>query len=459
MNMIPTLKIPAPLDPDFCPAAIFNRQYLKAANASGKTALLVIGVERENGLSSRYETVIRSEPDADTLRYVERLVKALLWSRGGWKIWLGGPESVGRHIQKIYCSTGEREFDTNLMSRVYERPFEVVITDAQSVPAAKETTASLGGHLDGCRIGFDLGASDYKIAAVKDGEVVYTDEFPWNPKDEPDPQYHYEHLTSGLKKAAAYLPRVDAIGGSSAGVIVENKFMVASILRAVPETNFDAAKNLFLRIRDEWKVPLEVANDGDVTALAGAMSLKQNGILGVALGSSEAAGYLNPHGGMTGWLTEFAFVPVDYNPAGGLDEWSGDRGGGVMYFSQQAVNKLLPAAGIELPPDTTLPERLKEVQALMAKGDPRAAKIYETIGVYLGYTIPYYADFYEFNHMLVLGRVTTGQGGDIVIQKAREVLKAEFPEQAEQIQLHVPDEKSRRIGQAVAAASLPEIRR
>jgi predicted NBD/HSP70 family sugar kinase len=320
-----------------------------------------------------------------------------------------------------------------------------------------EMHATLGGHLDGCRIGFDLGASDYKVAAVKDGEVVYSDEFPWNPKDQADPRYHYEHLNSGLKKAAAHLPRVDAIGGSSAGVIVDNKFMVASLLRAVPPERFDEAKNLFIRIRDEWRVPLEVANDGDVTALAGAMSLKTNALLGVAMGSSEAAGYLNPKGGMTGWLSELAFAPVDYNSKAAADEWSGDRGVGALYFSQQAVNKLLPAAGIELPKEMGLPERLKEVQKLMVAGDSRAAKIYETVGVYLGYAIPHYADFYDFQHMLILGRVTTGKGGDIVIAKAREVLAKEFPELARKFELHVPDEKSRRIGQAVAAASLPII--
>jgi predicted NBD/HSP70 family sugar kinase len=181
-------------------------------------------------------------------------------------------------------------------------------------------------------------------------------------------------------------------------------------------------------------------------------------MLGVAMGSSEAAGYLNPAGGMTGWLSELAFAPVDYNPQAACDEWSGDYGVGVMYFSQQAVGKLLPAAGIELPKEMGLPERLKEVQALMAKGDPRAAKIYETIGVYLGYAIPHYADFYAFNHMLILGRVTTGQGGDIVLARAREVLAQEFPELAARVQLHVPDEKSRRVGQAVAAASLPALR-
>ena len=448
-----------PLDPGFRPAVLFNHRYVAAAKASGKSVPLVIGLERENGLFSRFETVVKSAVDADTLRYAERLVKFLLWARGGWRIYVSGPKEIGRQIALNYSQTGERSFDVQLMSRVYERPFEVITTRPELVPPEKETTAASGGHLEGCRIGFDLGASDYKVAAVKDGEVVFSDEFPWNPRDQADPNYHYEHLNGGLKKAAAHLPRVDAIGGSSAGVIVDNKIMVASLFRAVPTEKFDAAKNIFLRLRDEWKVPLEVANDGDVTALAGAMSLKTNGMLGIAMGSSEAAGFINAKGGMTGWLTELAFAPVDYNPKAAADEWSGDRGVGALYFSQQAVNKLLPAAKIELPKEMGLPERLKEVQNLMAKGDARAAKIYETIGVYFGYTIPHYADFYDFEHLLILGRLTTGKGGDIILAKARELLKAEFPELADKIQLHVPDEKSRRVGQAVAAASLPAIKK
>ena len=453
------LKMPAPLDPGFQPAVIFNRNYLIKIQKAAKEVPLVIGLERDGGMLERYETIVAPEGDAETLCYVEGIVKFLLWAYGGWKIHFGGPKILGDHIRKLYSKNGARAFDVDLMSRVYERPFEVVLTGADSVPPEKQMDAVLGGHLDGCRIGFDLGASDYKVAAVKDGEVVYSDEFPWNPKDEADPGYHYKHLSDGLKKAAAHLSRVDAIGGSSAGVIVNNKIMVASLLRAVPAARFDEAKNIFLRIRDEWRVPVEVANDGDVTALAGAMSLKENGLLGVALGSSQAAGYLTPRGGMTGWLSELAFAPVDYNPNAAVDEWSGDRGVGVMYFSQQAVNKLLPAAGISLPREMGLPEKLKEVQALMSKGDERAKKIYETIGVYLGYTIPHYADFYAFKHLLLLGRVTTGNGGDILVAKAREVLAAEFPEVAGGFQLHVPDEKSRRVGQAVAAASLPEIKK
>lgn len=450
-------KITAPLDPEFQPAVLASHEYEKTVKASGKGVPLVLGLERECGLVSRFETVINPRADAKTVRHVERIVKFLLWARGGWKLHIGGPKSIAEKISKAYCKGGERAFDADLMSRVYERPFEVSVTTPEAVPAEKEISATLGGHLDGCRIGFDLGASDFKVAAVKDGDPVYSDEFPWNPKDNPDPEYHYAKLTEGLKKAAAKLPRVDAIGGSSAGVIVDNKIMVASLFRSVPLDQFDKAKNIFLRIREDWKIPLEVANDGDVTALAGAMSLKAGGMLGVAMGSSEAAGFINRKGGMTGWLSELAFAPVDYNPKAAADEWSGDKGVGALYFSQQAVGKLLPAAGITLPEAMGLPERLKEVQALMAKNDPRAAKIYETIGVYLGYTIPHYADYYAFDNILILGRVTTGKGGDIVLSKAREVLTTEFPNLA--VKIHVPDEKCRRVGQAVAAASLPPLKK
>src|ERR1019366_6161815 len=125
--------------------------------------------------------------------------------------------------------------------------------------------------------------------------------------------------------------------------------MAASLTRSVPADKFEQARNLFLRLREQWRVPLEVLNDGDVTALAGALSLNVNGVLGVAMGSSEAAGYLDRQGRVTGWLSELAFAPVDYCPAAQADEWSGDRGVGALYFSQQAVNKLLPAARIALP--------------------------------------------------------------------------------------------------------------
>jgi len=451
--------IPAALDPGFLPAVLFNRHYLQSAQASGKSVPLVLGLERECGLVSRFETMVRPTADAETQLYVERIVKFLLWSRGGWKLHVGGPKAIGEMIRKTYSPRGARKFDCEMMAIAYGKKFEVILTDADKVPATKDMQVAAGGHLKGCRIGFDLGASDYKVSAVINGEAVFTEETPWDPKNQANPEYHYHHLSAALHRAAARMPRVDAIGGSSAGIIVDNEIRVASLLRSIPKKLFPQASAVFKRIQKEWNVSLVVMNDGDVTALAGALSLGKTGMLGVAMGSSEAAGFMDQKGRILGWLNELAFAPVDYNPKAPADEWSGDGGVGALYFSQQAVNKLLPAAKIKLPKNMDLPERLKEVQDLMAKGDERAAKIYETIGVYLGYTIPHYADFYDYAHMLILGRVTTGKGGDIVLSKAREVLAKEFPEVAAAIAMHVPDEKTRRVGQAVAAASLPKLQK
>lgn len=449
--------IAAPLDPGFQPAVSFNRGYVQAVKASGTGVPLVLGIERENGLLSRHETIVCSGPDAVTLRYVERLVKFLLWSRGGWKLHFGGPKAIGEFIRKTYSVRGARRFDCQMMEQAYGRKFQVVITTAAKVPAGKETQVAAGGYLKGCRIGFDLGASDYKVSAVMDGKVVFTEEAPWHPVVQSNPAYHYHHLSAALHRAAAHLPRVDAIGGSSAGIVVDNEIRVASLLRAIPKKLFPQAAGMFKRIQREWNVPLVVMNDGDVTALAGALSLRQKGMLGLAMGSSQAVGFMDLQGKISGWLNELAFAPVDYNPAAAADEWSGDRGVGALYFSQQAVNKLLPAAKIPLPQKMGLPEKLKEVQNLMAAGDARAAKIYETIGVYFGYAIAHYADFYDFRHLLIMGRVTTGAGGEVMLARAHEVLRAEFPDLSDRIELHVPDEKSRRVGQAVAAASLPKL--
>lgn len=450
---------PAPLDPKFEPAIVFKEQYLAAAAKSGLSVPLVIGLERENQLVSRYETRVLPGADPITLQYAERLVKFLLWSRGGWKLYVGGPRKIGEFLRRVYSGRGARSFDVHMMSAAYAKKFQVVVTSADEVPAAKESQVAAGGHLRGCRIGFDLGASDYKVSAVIDGDAVFTEETPWDPKTQANPDYHYHHIVSGLHRAAAHLPRVDAIGGSSAGVIVDNEIRVASLLRAIPKKDFPRAAGIFKRIQREWNVPVVVMNDGDVTALAGALSLGSRGMLGIAMGSSQAAGFMDRQGRIPGWLNELAFVPVDFQPGAAVDEWSKDRGTGVMYFSQQAVNKLLPAAGISLPKNMGLPERLKEVQNLMAKGDLRAARIYETIGVYLGCALAHYAEFYDFRQALILGRVTTGPGGDILIARARAVLKAGFPQVAGRIELRVPDERSRRVGQAVAAASLPELRK
>jgi predicted NBD/HSP70 family sugar kinase len=232
---------------------------------------------------------------------------------------------------------------------------------------------------------------------------------------------------------------------------------VASLFRGVPDELFTKrVKGLFLELKKAWNhVPFELVNDGEVTALAGAMSLKSNGVLGIAMGSSQAAGYVTPDGKITSWLNELAFAPIDYNPGAPVDEWSGDYGCGVQYFSQQGVGRLIPKAGLEMRRELPLPEKLVEVQKAMAAGDERAARIYETVGVCFGYAVAHYAQFYDFKHLLILGRVTTGEGGAVIIREAQRVLREEFPEL--KIAFQMPDEKEKRHGQAIAAASLPVI--
>lgn len=456
MHTIRQSVLTAPLDPDFQPTANFNHIYRATLRQKGNDVPFVLATEQPDGSVSHYETIINHDVSPETLRYAERLAKFLLWARGAWRLHVIAPDGVIAHLRQIYASDGARAFDCAIMSRIFNRPFEIISATRATLPPVQALANPCGGHLDGCRLGFDLGASDFKVAAVKDGAVVYSAEFPWQPKDQADPDYHFEHLMTGLRQAATYLPRVDAIGGSTAGVVFDNQIRVASIFRSVPEDRFADASRIFLRVRDAWQVPLMVLNDGDVSALAGALSLNTQGVLGLAMGSSLAGGYVDPHGRMRGWLTELAFVPADENPHAPSDEWSGDQGVGALYFSQQAVNKLLPASGIVCPSGMPLPERLRHVQNLMACGDKRAAPIYETIGVYLGATLPLYAEFYDFQHVLVLGRVLTGAGGDILIQRARQVLEQISPALAKRISVSAPDEQSRRVGQAVAAASLPK---
>ena len=425
---------------------------------------LIIAVERNKGYIARFEMEIFRDGtghEEETYGVCERIIKTLLWAYGGYRVFVCGSRALYERIAKDYSIGGAREFDVNFMSRVYESPFEVIcVENIADAPKEFLGCAPVGRHLDGCRIGFDAGGSDRKVSAVVNGETVYSEEVVWHPKLKTNPEYHYEGILSAMKTAASHMPRVDAIGVSSAGVYIDNKIMVASLFIKVSDEDFEKkVKTMYLDVaREIGNVPVEVANDGDVTALAGAMSLEDNGVLGVAMGTSEAAGYVDESGNITGWLNELAFAPVDFCSEAMVDEWSGDYGCGVKYFSQDAVIKLAPAAGIELDDSLSPAEKLKVVQGLMEQGDIRARQIYETIGVYFGYAIAYYSMFYEIKHVLIMGRVTSGEGGTIILDKANEVLKTEFPEIAEKTELHIPDEKARRVGQSVAAASLPEIK-
>ena len=456
------LKIAAKLDKGFEPMSVVCREMREGAAVDGQD--IVVAVERNKGYTKTYKTRIYKDNtghDEINCKFIDRIAKTLLWVAGGYKLTIAGSAVVGEYIKKAFSYGGSRDFDVRFMERVYEEPFEVILTSLENAPEDKSSASPVGRHLGGCRIGFDAGGSDRKVSAVIDGETVYSEEVVWFPKINSDPNYHYEGILNAMKTAASHMPRVDAIGVSSAGVYIDNKIMVASLFLKVSDEDFEKkVKNMYIDVAREIgeNIPIEVANDGDVTALAGAMSLNDNGILGVAMGTSEAAGYVDMDGNITGWLNELAFAPVDYNEGAMVDEWSGDYGCGVKYFSQDGVIKLAPFAGIELDENLSPAEKLKVVQGLMKDGDERAAAIYDTIGAYFGYAIAYYCEFYDIKQVLIMGRVTSGEGGVILLERAKEVLNTEFPELAKKVTLNIPDEKARRVGQSVAAASLPMIK-
>ena len=442
------------LDPEFTPILRFNQAFLKTASKP-----VSIAVERADGQMATTHTYIHGTPEmAEADRYyIDRLVKTELWMKGGFRIYVNDKD-VCDYLKSVYCKGGAREFDWDYFANVFEHPFEIILTD--KVPESMDISKPMGGHLEGCRIGFDAGGSDRKVSAVIDGETVFSEEVVWLPKVNPDPEYHYQGIVSALKSAAAHMPRVDAVGVSSAGIYINDRTMSASLFLKVPKELYESkVKNIFIRaITDTFgDVPYAVANDGDVSALAGTMSLNDNNVLGIAMGTSEAVGYVNEDGCITGWLNELAFVPVDANPAAMRDEWSGDIGCGVKYFCQDGVNKLAPRAGIQLDENASPAEKLKVTQKLMESDDPRAVQVYESIGTYLGHTLAYYYEHYGFRYVLLLGRVMSGKGGDLLLATCRKVLDEEYPEYADQILLTLPDEKFRRVGQSMAAASLPEL--
>ena len=442
------------LDPTFIPFGVWRNAYLQ-----GAAKPIAIAVERDKGQVSVHHTFIHGTPEMAEADYrcVERYVKFLLWSTGGFRVSICGCSELAQRLKAAYTPEGDRAFDFTFVNQLYERDLEILDLPLEECPASNETAMPIGGHMDGCRIGFDAGGSDRKVSAVIDGECVYSEEVIWFPKLNEDPDYHFGHIVEAMKTAASKMPRVDAIGVSSAGTFIGNAPMVASLFIKVPRSNWDKVKTIYDRAAAEIdpNVPIVVANDGDVSALAGAMGLGKGKLMGLAMGTSEAVGYVDADQNVLGWINELAFAPVDLQENAMQDEWSTDYGVGCKYFSQDAVIKLAPAAGIEIPEELSLAEKLKFVQKLMEADDERAQAIFETIGAYLAYAVVQYSQFYDLEYLMLLGRVMSGKGGDTILRVCNEVLADEYPELAAKCLVTLPDEKMRRVGQSVAAASLP----
>jgi len=454
-----SLKIKAPLDDAFIPVSQFIKVFEKEAEE--KSAFPVaISIERSGGLITTFKTICLADQAVYqdlNIFYIERIVKSLIWTYGGFNVKIGAPLYIGEAIKRQYTTGGLREFDFDFVNTVYKQTLTIEAVEYENVPASVKYSNPIGRNFDGCRLGFDAGGSDLKISAVLDGKAVFSKEVVWQPKIQSDPEYHFKYIVDVLKEGASHLPRVDAVGISSAGIYIDNHTVLASLFIKVSKEDFDAKiRDIYIRAVKTLgdNIPVEIANDGDVTALAGAINLEDTNVLGIAMGTSEAAGFVDAGSNITGWLNELAFVPCDLNRNAMIDEWSGDYGCGVKYFSQDAVIKLAPAVGISFAANMTPSEKLKYVQGLIGK-DPSADKIFQTIGVYLGYGLAYYSKLYDIKHVLILGRVTSGAGGHIILDEAEKVLSAEFP--SIKIVLHLPDESARRVGQSIAAASLPKI--
>ena len=271
---IPVKNVPE-LDKGFVPLGLFFKNYQK-----GAAKPLCIAVERSGGQIGTYETKIYGTPEMEQADayYVDRLVKFLLWSWGGFKVSICGDDNVAAAIRAAYSEGGSRAFDKGFMEQVYETEFIVESLPYDKKPEAVQRAESIGRHLDGGRIGFDAGGSDRKVSAVLDGEPIYSEEVVWFPKTISNPDYHFEGIMAALSTAAAKIlekgGHVDAIGVSSAGVYIDNKCMVASLFLKVGKDEFDKkVKNIYTRAAEQlssqlgYHIPVVVANDGDVTAL------------------------------------------------------------------------------------------------------------------------------------------------------------------------------------------------
>merc|ERR1719188_599925 len=241
-----------------------------------------------------------------------------------------------------------------------EKAFAVTIVDAAALPAAKNTPQTCGKDASGCRLAFDLGKSDIKTVAVKDGEVLYSKETEWDVTNV-DPDYHYKAIVDALQLAKATLPKVDAVGGSATGTVSgANEATWCDIFPNVPPDVYKAkVVDIFVRMAKEvaGDVPLKVINDGEVTALAAVQKIGKGNILGISMGSSEGGGYANGDGNLMGWINEMCYVRLDLNPEASTDPWSkgSHRGLSHMYLGQRGATKLAAKGGVKVPENYVYP--------------------------------------------------------------------------------------------------------
>jgi len=475
-------KVPAPLDPNFSPLILGKRQYLEATKAC--TDKLEWALVRSDGVG-RYALPVFPDDSEDAPASVYLagvLIQEMIWCRSGHTLLLHGPPKICAEVAASFETGGQYEFEATSMPNVCGTPetaFVVrVVGSIEELPEGLDSPQPCGKEADGCRLAFDLGKSDIKTVAVKDGEVLDSKETEWDVTN-PDPQYHFDAILKEMKNTSKCLPRIDAIGGSATGTISgDNGATWCDIFPNVPADVYkEKVVDIFRRLAVEMggpDCPLKVINDGEVTALAAVQKIRQGNVMGISMGSSEGGGYANADGNLLGWINELCYLRLDLNPDAPTDPWTKGAHTGIshMYLGQRAPTRLAVKTGIELPENYQYPhpdmctirhethaQCLKLVQAgLKDPATEEAVKqLYETVGVYLGYALAQYCEFYQIDHVMILGRVSKGAGGDLMLATAKKVLETEFPEYAG-IQFHTADDHFKAVGQCIAAAALPTLR-
>jgi predicted NBD/HSP70 family sugar kinase len=470
-------RVPAPLDPNFSPVVLGKKKYLKYV--SGSPFVVEWALERSDGVArGKLPVFADSHPDVDaSVHLAGVLIQEMIWQRSAFRLLLCGPPGTCGALLRAFSPEGKYAFEVRTMPKVcgLTKAFEVrMVFSAAELPPPRDTPQRCGSDASGCRLAFDLGKSDIKTVAVQDNQVLHSKETEWDVTN-PDPQYHWEMILSALQDTAQHLPRIDAIGGSATGTLSgDNGATWCDIFPNVPpEVYKEKVVPIFRNLAKKFgDVPLKVINDGEVTALAGKMMVNQGNLFGISMGSSEGGGYCDEEGRLLGWINEMCYIQLDLNPEAVTDPWTkGHTGISHMYLGQRGATKLVEKGGVDVPeelrPDhsnmNTMKHEghakcLKLIQAAMkdpAK-EPQARKIYETVGVYLGYGLAQYSEHYKIENALILGRVSSGAGGDVLIAKAKEVLAVEFPD-IPPIKFHFADEHFKRVGQCIAAAALPTL--
>lgn len=443
------------IDKNFKPFCLVYEEFKNDVKKQGGEPFAIC-IERNGGYRHTYRLeILKGKENFDrNLLITERILKCLLWVFGGYKVILGGDNELCQKLKEIYSPNGKRSFDFFFMSKIYLEPFEIIITDYNNVPDTLEVATSMQNTQKGSRIGLDIGGSFLKSSAIVDGKLVSNHETPWQPKVNSDPKYHYDFLKKVIMTEMQALKNVDSLGVSAAGVYIDNQVRVASIFISVDDENFSKhIKNILIDLCKELDIPrLKVANDGDVAALTGARYLNRGKILAISMGTSEAGGYIDQNFGLAGWLNELAFVPIDLNADAAIDEWSGDIGCGVKYLSQDGMIKLAEMSGMDLSSFKTPTDKLTYLQELLYAKDSRVYNILKDIGVYLACALKTYSEFYDIDTVIISGGVTSGERGEVIVNRCREVLEKVFDDL--KLTVYIPDGSLRRIGSSITAAFL-----